>query len=147
MPQYDIEMRELPEDWRPIVRERRTRAYRFDNSSPANLVDQIALTTDLGKSEFVSYSIRLGAFCVRILGADVLRMTAFVTDDDMERFSALLTELRDIGSKKGCEKDVRRMTTYEEYERMPKDELIVRLLRMESMHRELTSAMAAIMGE
>ncbi len=147
MPQYDIEMRELPEDWRPVTRERRTRAYRFDNSSPANLVDQIALTTDLGKSEFVSYSIRLGAFCVRILGADVLRMTAFVTDGDMERFSALLTELQDIRFKKEYEKDVRGMTTQEEYERMSKDELIRILLTMESMYRELNAAMAAIMRE
>ncbi|MBQ7701572.1 MAG: hypothetical protein IJT54_04125, partial [Candidatus Methanomethylophilaceae archaeon] len=69
MTQYSLEMMPLQEDWRPKPKDYpKVRAYRFSSSSPANLVDQVALTTDLKKSEFVAASIRLGALFVRFAG-------------------------------------------------------------------------------
>lgn len=62
---------------RPILKTART--YRFD-TKPACLVDQVALTTDFKKSEFVADSIRLGAIIVQLAGADALRTLAALND-------------------------------------------------------------------
>lgn len=67
------------------------RTYRFD-AKPASLVDQVALTTDYKKSEFVADSIRLGALIVRIGGSDALRtLTSFddATIEALQRIFAI----------------------------------------------------------
>ena len=74
MMQLTIEM--TPADTSKMVCSRpkeTARTYRFD-MKPASLVDQVALTTDYRKSEFVADSIVLGALFIRIAGAEALRL-------------------------------------------------------------------------
>lgn len=82
--QLTIEMK--PADETKMVRpapKSAVRTYRFDRK-PASLVDQVALTTDYKKSEFVADSIRLGALIVRIAGADALKALTSFDDSTIE---------------------------------------------------------------
>ena len=93
MTQLTIEM--IPADTskmiRPVIKTART--YRFD-TKPACLVDQVALTTDYKKSEFVADSIKLGALIVHIAGADVLKKLTSFDDSTIE----VLQKIVDLNS-------------------------------------------------
>lgn len=84
--QLTIEMK--PADETKVVRpapKSAVRTYRFDRK-PASLVDQVALTTDYKKSEFVADSIKLGAIFVQLAGADALRVITTMLNSEKKCF-------------------------------------------------------------
>lgn len=67
MTQFTVEGTPLPEDWTPPKKrpEKIVRKYVFTGRTP-NLIDQMALVTDLSKTEVVAASVQIAAMICKM---------------------------------------------------------------------------------